>query len=300
MRRGAFNPHSFNRRLLLALAALAVAVPFRAAAYSFKATRDGKPLHWAQMPIPVTIDAGGARDLDLERAIGAAQRAFEVWSSAPNTWVHFDYGGLTEGAPIGFDRDAPEANRNLVVWTRDAWPHEPEALAVTLTFYRAGTGELVDADILVNEERYTWGLGADVDNDLQNALTHEFGHFLGLGHSIDFPDATMFPSAPPGEIIKRDLHEDDYEGIAALYPAPLSAVAAAHWGPYRDDAVAPPLASHRVDTGISGIGCSVVRGTTGAEPAWLALAIGLVGRRRRRARTATDGSGARFQPDSEA
>ncbi|KAI3915481.1 hypothetical protein MKW92_030263 [Papaver armeniacum] len=51
--------------------------------------------------------------------------------------------------------------------------------------------------------------------DLETATIHEMGHVLGLGHSYE-PNAIMYPSIPPGTE-KRDLHENDVQGIQALY-----------------------------------------------------------------------------------
>ncbi len=44
---------------------------------------------------------------------------------------------------------------------------------------------------------------------------HEFGHFLGLGHSED-PGAVMYPSLMMGTT-KRSPNGDDLAGVAAEY-----------------------------------------------------------------------------------
>jgi hypothetical protein len=53
--------------------------------------------------------------------------------------------------------------------------------------------------------------------DVQNTVTHETGHSLGLDQSPD-PNATMYASAPFGETSKRALGSDDIQGICAIYP----------------------------------------------------------------------------------
>ena len=51
--------------------------------------------------------------------------------------------------------------------------------------------------------------------DLLNTVTHEAGHYLGLGHSTT-AGATMAPYGNPNETEKRTLEEDDIEGYCAL------------------------------------------------------------------------------------
>ncbi len=64
---------------------------------------------------------------------------------------------------------------------------------------------------------YTWAIdGRASAYDVQNALTHEFGHALPLGHS-SYSAATMYAYASLGETIKRSLHSDDIAGIRAIY-----------------------------------------------------------------------------------
>ncbi|HZZ86095.1 MAG TPA: matrixin family metalloprotease [Anaeromyxobacteraceae bacterium] len=56
--------------------------------------------------------------------------------------------------------------------------------------------------------------------DVQNTVTHELGHVLGLAHPPDHPEDTMAATAAPGETSKRVLAADDVEGICSVYPAP--------------------------------------------------------------------------------
>lgn len=50
--------------------------------------------------------------------------------------------------------------------------------------------------------------------DILTFSLHEIGHLLGLGHS-SIREAVMFPYTNAGEI--KDLHEDDIQGVKALY-----------------------------------------------------------------------------------
>jgi len=115
-------------------------------------------------------------------------------------------------------------NANTVAFARD-WESRgsdfvPEAYALTLVSYNPDTGEILDADIQVNLNRGPIAIcGEECEPhqiDLQNVLTHEVGHFLGLAHS-QYDTATMFGDAPIGQTSKRTLDPDDADGMCNAY-----------------------------------------------------------------------------------
>jgi hypothetical protein len=100
--------------------------------------------------------------------------------------------------------------------------YDPAAFALTQVKFRISTGVILDADMLMNEESWTFaecpsGGCGDGRVDLENTLVHEAGHFLGLAHSPDDPTATMWACADAGETDKRDLAPDDVAGICAIF-----------------------------------------------------------------------------------
>ncbi len=76
--------------------------------------------------------------------------------------------------------------------------------------------QIYESDIVINNSVPWRNNGSANGYDVQNVMTHEFGHMLGLGHS-EFTEATMYESSSMGEIKKRDLHQDDLNGFNALY-----------------------------------------------------------------------------------
>ena len=74
---------------------------------------------------------------------------------------------------------------------------------------------------------FSWGNGAEDSSvmDVQNIVTHELGHGLGLADLYpDDPRATsswaiqtMFGFATKGETMKRTLEAGDIAGITRLY-----------------------------------------------------------------------------------
>lgn len=113
---------------------------------------------------------------------------------------------------------------------RDCWEHANGALALTSTFYDYGTGRITDADIELNTGGFlfttvdsppcvapNWAVTC-VASDVQNTMTHEVGHLLGLTHSPDLA-STMALRALPGELSKRVLDPDSQKFICNVYPA---------------------------------------------------------------------------------
>ncbi len=230
---------------LAALGMFICATGGSASAYELKRDDEGRAVRWSEGEVTFAIAAEGARDIGIDAAERAVVAGFEAWAHTPGAALRFRYEGRVEGLRPGYDRYDPDGNRNAIVWSRDAWVHDPDALAITLTLFRVSTGELVDADIVVNEKAYRWGIGPEAENDLQNTMAHEVGHFIGLGHS-EVSEATMYPHAGAHEIHKRDLSTDDVAALRALYPGEAPAPAPAIGSPevfggaHRNDAVAPP------------------------------------------------------------
>lgn len=264
-------------RKVLAALALTSLVGGEALAFEIKTNADGRPVHWPQMPVTFAIDAAGSRDMPLEEAEQSVRGAFDEWGEVHGSGVRFRYLGLRTGLRVGYEGDG---NVNAVVWSRDEWVYEPDALAITLSLYRRDTAEIVDADIIVNERAYTWGVG-EVENDLQNAITHEIGHFLGFGHS-GVEDATMFASASRFETKKRTLHDDDENGVLRLYPRQVGrdlSGASAPGAAFRDDSVSGPGEAGTAappPEELPQLGCSATRGApaSGLGP-WALMLLGL-------------------------
>jgi len=88
--------------------------------------------------------------------------------------------------------------------------------------------EIVEAHILLNDE-FEWG-DASVDGDgdgsldtylmdIQNIVTHELGHWTGMGdvYEAAASDETMYGYSTEGELNKRDLYKGDIAGVTKLY-----------------------------------------------------------------------------------
>ncbi len=113
---------------------------------------------------------------------------------------------------------------------------QPGLIALTTTTYGISSGLISDADIefdssssLAHGPKVFTTVDSPpcpspaevspecVATDLQNTLTHELGHALGLAHAPD-RTSTMFESADLGETRKRTLDEGTVNGLCEAYP----------------------------------------------------------------------------------
>jgi hypothetical protein len=227
-------------RLFLALGTLAAVMLPSAIAFGYEqtmtCTKSGiyaclpgefaKPVYWPQRRLSFVINEEGSDDFEngsdgkiSEELQQVIRLSFNAWHEVECAYLEFQYDGLTSDRSVGFSRG--DENSNIVMWTEE-WPYggATTAYALTSVTFDTKTGIIADADIELNGDQFTFSNEDEEANtivDVRNTLTHEVGHFIGLDHS-SIEDATMYARAPEGELIKRSLHEDDIEGLCAIYP----------------------------------------------------------------------------------
>jgi len=205
------------------------------AAYQFveSITPDGETvlLKWGPDNIPVVYHVNNSQpgDMSLDAAVTAIQTSFDTWQSIESASITFQYGGLTSAEPfvffdfistLGFLTD-PELEGSGI-------------LGATNWVFFTQTGEIAESDIFFNDF-FHWSVspnGTPGRYDFQSTVTHEIGHFLGLGHSntmvmettglrrtVVEGSAMMNPFAyPAGNIIGRIPLADDIAGVSVIYP----------------------------------------------------------------------------------
>jgi hypothetical protein len=161
------------------------------------------------------------------------------------------------GRIVGYDQSNPSSNINVVLFrqttcnvpstdpchtnndcgnTYDCWEHGPSTIALTTTTYDKNTGRILDADLELNAAQFKF---TTVDSpscplsgstaytcvaaDVQNTATHEFGHSLGLDHTLytdpqDGKPSTMSPTAPTGDLTKRRVDSGSHKFVCDVYP----------------------------------------------------------------------------------
>ncbi len=188
----------------------------------------GVALTWTQQPVAYFVTdapSAGVSATDLETVSG---RSFATWEAVPTAAIRARFAGFTSARPFEDD--------GLSTIGFVSRPDLERVLGATGFTIDDTTGAIVESDIFINS-RFDWSLapaGEPGRFDLQSTLTHEIGHFLGLGHSalgetelrdgggrrVIASGAVMFPIAfSPGSTADRTLQPDDIAGLSDLYPA---------------------------------------------------------------------------------
>jgi hypothetical protein len=187
--------------LVLLLVAALVALPH---AYSFTG-----PV-WQTKTVTYYINPTNA-GLDATDVIAAVQAAAAAWNGTGAN-IQLQYGGLTSGSTL-------QSNNNNEIFFSPA----PSSLIADTYWWGDCCGHFVDIDTsfyMGSMTLFAGSTGCDPSLNayyLQDAMTHEFGHMLGLWHST-VPTATMYPNMDRCTTEWRTLDPDDINGIRALYP----------------------------------------------------------------------------------
>jgi MYXO-CTERM domain-containing protein len=185
----------------------------------------GIGLTWRRQCISFSMMQRTHNTPDFESIRDVADESFATWEEvgceASQVGLSIrQTAGLGECDDPEYNPDAPNANTIIFVNDWAARDLPSDAFGLTLVWHNPDTGEIYDADMQLNETLGEFGICAAVCPndivDLQNVITHEAGHFLGLGHSAE-SEATMSARATVGETRKRDLDEDDRAGLCAIY-----------------------------------------------------------------------------------
>ena len=217
----------------------------------------GAPLVWNDPCLSYAVDGSGSEWMELSDIEDSVNAAFETWETAacpggstpnlvfkpsmqPSTCKRPEFNTVGTGGNVNTIAfldpwGNPCADRNDLDYR-----YEPRAFAVTIVWYNTTTGQILDADMMINDLRFVPGGRAggpyadcpetgclDNDADLRGIVTHEAGHFIGIGHcnpiDKDDPDdpcvvATMYSMADRNAVDKRSLAPDDIDAVCDIYP----------------------------------------------------------------------------------
>lgn len=187
----------------------------------------GFPLFWRNSCLGYSLQQSGSRKISYEDATNLISTAFTRWTGATcptngtgRSRASIDVRDLgpVECSKVEYKSGAP--NQNVIVFRDDSWPHGNQVLGLTTVSYDRVTGEIYAADMEINTlDMQPLALRDPVASnayDFLSVVTHEAGHFLGIGHS-DRPEATMFARYDPGSTKMRALADDDVQAICTVY-----------------------------------------------------------------------------------
>jgi uncharacterized protein (TIGR03382 family) len=199
---------------LCTIALLGIGV--RAEAYVLRTDNSGHPVRWTH-GVRFVVDPRLPDQLKEPHAIDAVKASLHSYETTlPDVKISLEQDTIIG---LGYDADGV-IERNSIQMPSD-WPFQPEAIAVTVVTVDDSSHEIVDADIALNPNHVFRVLPPLGDpggpDDIQNAVTHELGHAFGLAHNPEDPQAVMYPTASPGETVKRTLSSDDLAALGQLY-----------------------------------------------------------------------------------
>ncbi len=182
--------------------------------------------------VPVQIDPN-IRPPTLSQAdwMNVAKASMNSWNTVSGASLRLNYIGDASTREFGSN----DANHEIF-WVTDAneWKRKVGGggngvLGVTVAPYNCPTSskpsrEIYDADLILNGTgQFKWAPTCAEWGDcvsIQSTLTHELGHFVGLGHPCPSCDWSIM-SAQAGFNVQYPEF-DDMQGLRVLYPASTS------------------------------------------------------------------------------
>ncbi|MBL8922845.1 MAG: matrixin family metalloprotease [Myxococcaceae bacterium] len=200
------------------------------------------------------VNQAGNTETPGDTEFDAIKRAFSTWQTelAACSSLSFVEGPRSPSREATYSPDDSPVNQNLVLFREkackqqvaagdacwsdgscgnkyDCWQFSEGAIAITTTSFSPRNAEVFDSDIELNTPSYIFTTvdappcvrGAEavtcVATDVQNTMTHEIGHLLGLAH-INDAASTMNPRAVTGELTKRTLDPGSKKFVCDVYP----------------------------------------------------------------------------------
>ena len=169
---------------------------------------------WAETPVSYAINPSNLMGLDKTAVTAAISTSVDTWDN--ETPVNLTTFSINLAAT--YDGNGIRDGENSIVFGNNVL--DTGVIAVTSTWYTRGRNkQIVEFDMSL-ETDYLWSVsGEPLAMDVQNIVTHELGHAIGLADLYDTCTLeTMYGYSTYGETMKRTLNSGDKAGLISLYP----------------------------------------------------------------------------------
>lgn len=184
---------------------------------------------WIPGRVRIKVDTSVLpKGVDVETWMRVVERSIQSWNEVPGSHLKLALDESKFRSSRGFGEVASKHEifwiTDKIEWRRKIGSGEHGALGVTTSPYfcprSTSAREIYDADLVMNGVgNFRWAEdcdGSEACNSILSTLTHELGHFVGLGHPCQMCSWSIM-SAQSAFHIKKPVF-DDQEALRALYP----------------------------------------------------------------------------------
>ncbi len=168
-------------------------------------TQKGKLQKWKKLPISFCL-----HDSIPQNKLAPIKEAFRIWNSSFKKPL-FDFSCASKGK-----KQIGELGQNNVYWlTTDFEKYSNKtSVARTIRSFDEDSGEIVDADIIINAEFFDWNT---TKADLISIMVHELGHVLSLQHNFISRKSPMNYFPYQAGLKVRQLSEHELSTVKGAY-----------------------------------------------------------------------------------
>lgn len=196
-------------KLGLIIATFIMILSLKVDAYTLNHSSDDGFIKWKTLSTNIVVNPANSRIAESD--------AQAIINSALTSWNEKSDFNIQKTTT----NSAPSDSRNdLYFNSENPFYAGVGVVGVTSIAYNNITGEIKEADIIINDDVFNISTDSNSSYYLGNVVSHELGHFLGLGHSTVL-GSTMFYRLFKGQ---GTLHTDDHSGARALYGPNLNVI----------------------------------------------------------------------------